>query len=442
MPKKFSSSLKKKGKKESKEKTLVFQSPKGMHDILPQDQPWWEKVRSATKEIAEFYNFSRIDTPILESTEIFEKAIGESTDIVEKQMFSVKTHGKDKLVLRPENTAGIIRSYIQHGLSRTSQPLKVYYIGPFFRYEQPQAGRYRQFHQVGFEIIGAEADPIFDVQAIIASFRLAESLKIKNLVIQINSIGCKNCRGAYRRKLQDYYKSKQNKICKDCKRRLATNPLRLLDCKNEDCEEIKNKAPITVDYLCANCKSHFKSVLEYLDSLGMPYSLNPYLVRGLDYYNKTVFELFIEGLNIAIGGGGRYDYLGEMIGVKKTILPAIGVALGVERLIEAMKIGGVNGVSRPKARVFLIQMGDPAKKKAISLIEEFRKADLRIAESLGKDSLNSQLKLADKEGMDVALILGQREVFEDRIIIRDMKSGVQETVPIEKVIGEVKKRLR
>lgn len=441
MLKKVPSKTRKSAKRDSKDKAQIFQSPKGMHDILPQEQPWWEKVRGVVKEIAEFYNFSRIDTPILESIDIFERTIGEATDIVEKQMFVLKSRGKDKLVLRPENTAGIVRAYLQHGLSRVSQPIKLYYLGPFFRYEQPQAGRYRQFYQAGFEIIGAEQDPIYDAQIILATFRLAEELKIKNLIIQINSIGCKNCRPAYKRKLQDYYKTRQNKICKDCKRRLFINPMRLLDCKNEECEKVKENAPIIVDHLCTACRSHFKATLEYLDVLALPYTLNHHLVRGLDYYNRTVFELFVEGPNIALGGGGRYDYLGEMLGAKKAIMPAVGVALGIERLIEAMKSQEINVASKSKAKIFLIQMGDPAKKKAITVIEEFRRGGLRIIESLGKDSLNAQLKLADKEGVEIAMILGQREVFEDSIIIRDMKSGVQETVPLIKAVAEVKKRL-
>ena len=225
--------------KDKKEKKLLFQSPKGMHDILPGEQPWWEKVRKASQETANFYNFLRIDTPILESIEIFERGTGVTTDIVEKEMFTLRTKGGDRLALRPENTPGIVRAYFEHGLSRTSQPLKVYYFGPFFRYQQPQFGRFRQFHQIGFEILGGEDDPIYDAQIILASFRLIEDLKIKKPSVQINSLGCRNCRTLYRKKLTDYYRKLSNKLCKDCRRRLTLNPLRLLDCKNENCQKLK-----------------------------------------------------------------------------------------------------------------------------------------------------------------------------------------------------------
>ena len=358
-------------------------------------------------------------------------------------MFTLKTKGGYYLALRPENTAGIIRAYLEHSLGRVSQPIRLFYLGPFFRYERPQAGRYRQFHQIGFEIIGSDDDPLYDAQIILASHRLIEELKIKQLVIQLNSIGCRNCRPNYKRKLQEYYKKHEGKVCKDCKYRIDANPLRLLDCKNSECAEIKAGAPIMMNYLCAACRNHFKSVLEYLDELGLSYTLNSYLVRGLDYYTRTVFEISSDAdPNFAFGGGGRYDYLGEILGGRKTPLPAVGSALGVERLIEIMKAQGIPGISRPRAKVFLIQIGDPAKKKALGLIEKFRSANIRVMESLGRESLKGQLKSADKEGVDLALLLGQREVFEESIIIRDMKSGNQETVPIPKVVEEVRKRLK
>jgi len=432
----------KKKKNTEKEKKFLFQSPKGMHDILPSEQAWWEKIRKTSQEIANFYNFSRIDTPILESAEIFERGVGANTDIVEKQMFIVKTKGGDRLALRPENTAGIIRAYLEHGLSHLPQPLKLYYFGPFFRYEQPQAGRYRQFHQIGFEILGGEDDPIYDAQIILSTFRLIEELKIKKPVIQLNSIGCKNCRSVYRKKLQDYYRKLPSKICKDCRRRLILNPLRLLDCKNENCEKAKTQAPIILDCLCGACRKHFRETLEYLDELNLPYVLNSYLVRGLDYYNRTVFEFVAEGQQISLGGGGRYDYLGEMLGARKSSLPAVGSSLGVERIIEAMKAQGIAFPNKIKAKAFLIQIGKPAKKMSLRLIEAFRSSGIKIIESVGKESLKSQLKIADKEEVEIALILGQREVFEENIIIRDMKSGAQETVPIAKVVDEVKRRTR
>ena len=298
-----------------------------MHDILPQEQVWFEKIRREVKEAVEFYNFQKIETPILEVADVFERSVGAGTDIVEKQMFLLKTKGGDRLVLRPEGTAGIVRAYIQHGLSHLGQPLKLYYQGPLFRYERPQAGRYRQFHQVGLEILGGEDDPIYEAQVIVPLFRILEGLKLKQLTIRINTIGCKNCRPNYIKKLQDYYKGHQKKLCVDCVRRLHVNPLRLLDCTNPECQKLKTGAPSILDSLCSFCNRHFKAVLEYIEELGLPYQLDNYLVRGLDYYNRTAFEIYAEGHEGALAGGGRYDYLVEMLGGRST--PAVGGALGV-----------------------------------------------------------------------------------------------------------------
>lgn len=426
--------------------SFLLQTPKGMHDILPEDQARWDLLRGAARSIAGAYNFLRIDTSLFEFAEVFERSIGEFTDIVEKEMFMFKTKGHDRLVLRPELTAGIVRAYFQHNLSRLGHPLKLYCEGPVFRYEQPQAGRYRQFHQVGFEILGGEDDPLYDAQIIIATVRFLEELNIRGVSASVNSIGCKTCRPSYRKKLQDYYKTEQSKMCKDCKHRFTVNPLRLLDCKEESCLPLKTNAPVPLDHLCASCRHHFKGVLEYLDDVALPYTLDHRLVRGLDYYNRTVFEVFMSGSPLALGAGGRYDYLGEILGARKTALPAVGSALGLERVHDVLKERDLqNGKSARHERrgsVFLIQIGEPAKRKALSLIEEFRKARIHVLESLGRESLKSQLRVADKEQVGLALILGQREVFEGSIIIRDMQHGTQETVPLHKVVEEVKRKLK
>ncbi|MBI4159999.1 histidine--tRNA ligase [Candidatus Wolfebacteria bacterium] len=427
-----------KGKKDGEQPLL--QTAKGMRDILPEEQAWWHRVRDASEEVADFYNFMRIDTPLVERAELFERGVGVGTDIVEKEMYFLKTRG-DRLVLRPEGTASAVRAYLEHSLSRLGQPVKLYYIGPMFRHEQPQEGRYRQHHQVGFEILGAESDPLYDAQVIVLGTRMLKSLKLKKLIIRLNSIGCRTCRPGHRKKLVDYYRRFENKLCKDCKRRLNVNPLRLLDCKNAGCAEFKAQAPIMVDYLCSSCRAHFKGVLEYLDETGLSYTLDPYLVRGLDYYNRTVVEFFVEESNIALGGGGRYDYLGELLAGRRVDLPAVGISLGIERLVKAMSVQGVAGRTRSKPRVFLIQIGEEAKRKALGLIEKFHEANVKVIESLGRGSLKSQLRVADKEEVDIALLFGQREVFEGMVIIRDMKSGAQETVPLEKVVEEVKRRL-
>ncbi len=421
-------------------KKVTLAAPKGMHDQLPEAEPAWDRIRKAAREVTDFYNFVRIDTPLLEHAELFERGIGAGTDIVEKQMFVFTTKSKERLVLRPEFTAGIARAFIEHGLAQLGSPLKLWTSGALFRYEQPQAGRYRQFHQIDLEIISTDDDPIYDTQTIIASWRLLEALKIKNATISINSIGCKNCRPNYRRQLQGYFRSRRDQLCEDCTRRLETNPLRLLDCKQEGCSEARKGAPIIIDHLCVMCRTHFKTVLEYLDELKLPYALDHYLVRGLDYYSKTVFEVFAEGYPLALCGGGRYDYLIELLGGKAA--PAVGFAAGIERIVEAMRVQGVAAVLKEKPKVFLIHIGDLAKRRSLALIEELRHANIGVAESLGRESLRGQLKNADKMGSPLALIFGQREAYEQSIIIRDLATGVQETVLLTKLVETIKKHLR
>ncbi len=436
----------------SKRKGL-FKSPKGMHDILPYDQFWWEKARKGVKDIADSYNFLRIDTTFLEDQALFERSLGATSDVVEKQMFSIKTKGDDVLVLRPEGTASIARAYIEHGLSSISQPVKLYYIGPMFRYEQPQAGRFRQFYQAGFEIVGGDEDAVYDAQIILACYRFLESLKIKGLTVKLNTIGCRNCRPAYRKKLVDYYNGRVDNInrekllCGDCKRRITVNPLRLLDCKQESCQELKKDAPTFFNGLCAYCKAHFKGVLEYVEELKIPYIVDNYLVRGLDYYNRTVFEIFLENpvvgetkFDFALAGGGRYDYLIEMLGGRDTA--GVGGAIGLDRVVEFMKANNLGVNVKFKQKIFLIHMGDLSKKKSLALIESLRSEGIDVAESLGKESLKAQLRLADKTGALLALIFGQKEALEDSIIIRDLQTGAQETVPLHRLASVIKHRLK
>ena len=436
----------KKEEKAPQKKNPSFQTPKGMRDLLPEEYAFWDKALDTAREIADFYGFGRIETPILEYSDLFSRGVGMGTDIVEKEMYVFKTKGGDSLALRPESTAPIMRSFIENGMSRLPQPVKLWYIGPHFRHENPQAGRYRQFYQVGFEVVGGESDPVFDAEVIVAAIRFAERMKIKNVVLEINSIGCRQCRGIYRKRLQDFYrkemssgKKKGKIICKDCERRLETNPMRLLDCKEEGCVELKINAPSILDSLCSPCRTHFKGVLEFLDEISVPYSLNPYLVRGLDYYNRTVFELFAEGGGIALGGGGRYDYLAEMVGGRST--PAVGAALGLDRIINVLKEKEAGAEPKRREKAFVAHVGDTAKRKAFALVEEFYKNGVKVVEALGKDSLQAQLKVADRENCPIALIIGQKEVYEETVIVRDMKTGVQENVPAGKIVEEVKKRM-
>lgn len=416
----------------------MFQSVKGMSDILPKDQNWWQMLRQVGFSVSELHDFHFIETPILEPAGLFEAGVGQSTDIVEKQMYSFKTKGGDLVVLRPEGTASVMRSYLEHHLGYFASPLKVFYYGPMFRYEKPQAGRERQFHQWGFEIVG-DGDPVYDGQIILAALSFYKALKLKNVKVKINSIGCRVCRPNYRQKLKDYYKNRREKLCRDCKERYEKNPLRLLDCKEPGCIELRAKAPIILDYLCQNCNNHLKSVLELIEDNGINYEPDPYLVRGLDYYNRTVFEFYIPEVDYALGAGGRYDYLSEILGGR--LMPSVGVALGLERIIEAMKIQEIPPHLKMKTKVFFAAVGDKAKKASLKLMQELRESNIAVAESLGKKSLKAQLKSADKAKAPLAMIFGQKEAFEGTVIVRDMRSGAQETVVLDKMVEEVKKRI-
>jgi histidyl-tRNA synthetase len=324
-----------------------------------------------------------------------------------------------------------------------SQPQKLFTAGPLFRHGNPQAGRFREFHQFDLEIIGGINDPIYDAQAITVFARLADELKLTNVNLAVNSIGCRVCRPLYRRQLQSYYRNHERALCADCVRRLKVNPLRLLDCKEPGCVELKARAPNVLDKLCTACSAHFKSVLEYLEELAIPYALDNRLVRGLDYYSKTVFEFSVSGPGSEAGsfcGGGRYDYLAELIGGRPT--PGVGWACGIERMIHVMKAQGVNVALRPRKAVFLIHVGELAKRRSLAIIEELRRAGIAVAESLGRESLKAQLKTADHEGIKFALILGQRECFEGSIIIRDLRKSLQENVRLDTLIPELKRRLK
>ena len=418
-----------------------------MHDLFEPELEYFAKVEKVCQSMADFYGFQRIQTPILEQTELFEKGTGLTTDIVEKEMYSLRTKGGDGLTLRPEWTPGIARAYLQHGLSAWPKPVKLWYFGPCFRHERPQAGRLRQFHQFGFEFLGVQ-DSMVDALTIQIFYNILKGLGFRNLVVDLNSIGCSQCRPYFKKMLNNYLRSKQNSLCVDCKRRFKKNPLRILDCKEEKCDRIKKSAPQMVDHLCKECHDHFKPLLEYLDELNLPYNLNPYLVRGLDYYTKTVFEIREDSESGAsqgsLAGGGRYDGLVKLLGGKET--PACGAAGGVERIVNLLKAGKSFSPRNPEynegvAAVFLAQVGDLAKRKSLKLLEDLRVAKIRVGEGLHKDSLTSQMSLADKMKSKYVLILGQKEALDDEIIIREMKSGEQKNVPLGKIIQELKKRL-
>ncbi|MBU1137284.1 histidine--tRNA ligase [Patescibacteria group bacterium] len=428
--------------KKSKKTKKMFQAPKGMRDILPEEQIYWEKIRQVVHKIAKSYGFERLDTPILEEEGLFIKGTGLSTDIVQKEMYSFRTKGRDRLVLRPEFTPAFIRAYLEDGLASRPHPLKLYTIGPLFRYERSQKGRYRQHEQANFEVIG-ENDPVLDAQLIQAFFSIIRGIGFKDIVTQINSIGCRQCRPNYRRKLVAFYNKRKRELCSDCQKRLKQNPLRLLDCKNERCIAATEEAPQTIDNLCPDCHNHFKNILEYLDELEIPYILNPRLVRGLDYYTKMVFEVWPEeegGRQSALGGGGRYDNLVKTLGGRET--SGVGFGMGIDRLVNLMKEKKIKVSGESSPPVFLVQLGELGKKKALKLFEDLRRANIRIASQFSKDTMKEQLKSADKIKAPFALILGQKEALDETVIIRNMESGSQETVPLKKVVKTLKKRIK
>lgn len=459
-------------------KKELLQTPKGTRDILPHDIPFWGYAESRAREIATYYGFKPIRTPHIEKQEIFSVTLGGTSDVVEKQMYSFRTRGGDALALRPEGTVPAIRSFMEHGMQSWPQPVMLTYNGSFFRHESPQKGRFREFGQIGLEIIGEEG-AIADATVIRVTSLIVSELNIGQFIVHINTLGDKACRPNYRKELVNYYRRKINYLCKDCKRRLKENPFRLLDCKEEKCVEMKKDAPQMIEYVCDNCKKHFREVLEYLDKLAVPYYLNPHLVRGLDYYSRTVFEIFLEqpadeirsseaarvaeksddapnegktdalvvdkpesapkdqAPGLALVAGGRYDYLAELLGGKK--LPGVGAAMGTDRLVEELskKRPEIAKVGAPN--IFLIQLGPLAKQQSLVLLEEFRKMHLSVASSLAKDSLKAQLRIADIAGAQFALILGQKEAIDGMIIIRDMRSGVQETVVQSKIAEHIRR---
>ncbi len=419
-----------------------FQAPIGMHDLFEEDLKYFQKIEKTCSDIVEFYGFQKIEPPILEETQLFEKGTGSTTDIVQKQMFSLRTRGGDNLTLRPELTPSIVRAYIQHGMQNLPKPVKIWYFGPCFRHERPQAGRFRQFHQFGLESLGVQ-DPLIDAQIIQITYKILNDLGFRNLVIEINSIGDSQCRPYYKKILVNYLRAKKASLCGDCKRRVKENPLRIFDCKHEKCQEVVRSAPQILDHLCKECHNHFKDVLEFLDELDLPYRLNPCLVRGLDYYTKTVFEIFQGSepdLKAALGGGGRYDNLVRLLGGKNTA--ACGVACGVERIISLMKELPQKSKEGAPASVFLAQVGQLSKRKSLKLFEEFRKEKIKVAESLHRDSLSSQLQIADKLKVRYALILGEKEALDGEIIIREMASGRQQVIPMKRAVSEIKKKLK
>jgi histidyl-tRNA synthetase len=415
----------------------MYQAPRGTQDILPAEQDYWRFVEQKAAAIAQLYGYERIDTPVFEDAGLFIRSVGEGTDIVEKEMYTFADRGDSKLTLRPEGTAPVCRAYLEHGMQNLVQPVKLYYISPIFRYERPQAGRFRQHHQFGCEAFG-EADPALDTEVIDMAWNFIGSLGLNNLTLQLNSIGCKQCRPEYLKALLAYYRSCNRELCPECNTRLDRNPLRLLDCKKPQCQEVSAGAPKSVDYLCPDCKEHFNKLTGYLNILGLPFNINHCLVRGLDYYTRTVFEIqpAIEGSQSTLGGGGRYDNLIEGLGGKPT--PAMGFGSGIERMILNLKRDKIEIPKIPKSRVFIACIGEASKKEVIKQAAMLRKSGLGVIETTGDKSLKAQLRQANTLGAVYTVILGEEELKSGRAIVRNMATAQQEAVPLEKLADSLK----
>jgi len=407
----------------------LYQAPRGTSDILPEEQAYWRYVEQKVVNICQLYGYERIDAPAFEDTKLFTRSVGEETDIVEKQMYTFEDRSGSQMTLRPEGTAPVCRAYLEHGLHNLPQPVKLYYIASIFRYERPQSGRYRQHYQFGYEAIGDD-DPALDAEVIDMAWQFFLSLNLHHLSLQLNSIGCKQCRPAYLTVLKDYYANYTHKLCSDCKTRLKKNPLRLLDCKKPFCQQIANSAPKSIDCLCQQCNAHFNQLKKYLGLLDLPFVVNHRLVRGLDYYTRTVFEVQpeAEGAQSTLGGGGRYDDLIEELGGKPT--PAIGFAAGIERIILNLKKQDVPVPALPKPQVFIAYVGDAARNEAIKLASMLRRAGTGVIEAIGNKSLKAQLRQANSLGVPYTVIIGEEEIKSGTVILRDMASAQQKTIPL------------
>ena len=405
----------------------MYRAPRGTVDILPAEQHYWSHVQRRAAEVCRLYGYERIDTPVFEDYGLFARSDAGGTDIVEKEMYVFEDRSGQKLTLRAENTAPVCRAYLEHGMSNLPQPVRLYYIGPTFRYERPQAGRYRQHHQLGCEAIG-DASASLDVEVIELALGFLTSLGLRQLSVLLNSIGCRECQPRYVEILRNHYRGLADSVCDDCRVRMVRNPLRLLDCKEPSCRVIADEAPRITDYLCPACQEHFKEVQALLGLLGIPFSLNHKLVRGLDYYTRTVFEILPqrEGGQSAIVGGGRYDGLIEQIGGRPT--PGVGFATGIERIILNLKEQGMEAPPTDAHEVYLAHIGEQARHAAVTLAARLRGHGIGVLASTGGKSLKAQLRQANSLGARYTIILGDDEIQRSEAVLRDMAANKQVTV--------------
>ncbi len=418
-------------------KPYTFSTVEGMADILPRDQDWWKLVLQLGNATSELHDFNFIETPLIEEAGMFEEGAGIAKEFVEKHLFLLKTGGKERVALSFCPKVSVLRSYLEHRLAYFASPLKAFYMLPVLKKTRTKEGL-RESHEWGFQIIG-EGDPIYDGEIILAISDFLKGLKLKQLMLKINSGGCRVCRPAFRQKIKAYYRNEQERLCKTCERNLETNVFALLHCEEAECREVMAGAPIILDYLCQNCNNHFKSVLELVEDNEIAYEPDAHLLPINDYGMRTIFELYVPELRLPIASGCRFDYLAEIFGARVT--PTVNGTLNIERVIEAMKLQGIAPHPRTKPKVFFVVLGDQAKKGALRLMNKLRSSGVAVVEVVGKKTLKAQLKSAERMNISLALLLGQKEIFEGTVIVRDMTSGAQETILAEKLVEEVKRRI-
>ena len=418
----------------------MYKSVTGMRDVLPDEQPYWRYIEKKIYEITSLYGYVRVDPPILEQTGLFIRGVGDTTDIVEKEMYSFLDKGENSVTMRPEFTAGFMRLFLQNGMHKLPKPVKLFSMGPIFRYERPQAGRFRQHTQFNVEALG-EKDPALDLEVMSIAWQLYAELGFQKLKFQLNSTGCPVCRPAYVEKLRDYYKGHVNEICDDCKRRLDRNALRLLDCKKKQCQPIIANAPVISEHLCEECADHFTKLKSYLDVTGRDYEVNHRLVRGLDYYTKTVFEVWAQGIGAqsAMCGGGRYDGLIEQLGGEAT--PGIGFGSGIERIIMSMKQQGLEPEPTPTQPVFLAHFSEQARLQAIKLTFALRERGVGAILAFGSKSMKAMMRDANRRGARYVVLIGDDELAKKAVTVKDLSDGSQTMQPSADVVDYLAKQV-
>lgn len=414
---------------------VITKKIKGTEDVLPKDSYRWQFVEDVMRKESASYGFKEIRTPVFEHTELFARGVGQTTDVVQKEMYTFDTKGGESVTLRPEGTAGAARAVLEHGLVNDSLPIKASYFVSCYRYEKPQAGRLREFHQFGLECYGTQS-PVADAELICAAQSIFDRLGIKQLRLEINSIGCPACRAEYHKALKEYFYGYKDELCETCNSRLEKNPMRILDCKSPVCSKIAQGAPKITDYLCDECKEHFASVQKYLDATGVEYTVNPTIVRGLDYYTKTVFEFVTDfiGAQGTVCGGGRYDGLIEELGGKH--LPSLGFAMGIERLLMLMDKQGIEIPKPSTCDLYVAVMGESASLKSFEIIKAVRSCGLIAETDVVGRGLRAQMKYADKIGAKFSMVLGDNEIEQGKAVIKNMSSGEQTEIVLDDTFAE------